>query len=296
MSTIASRENQRTAKGRRIAFERHFQGLPAAAPPKQLFWKTLFDQALALMLLVPGLPLIAILIGLVRLTSRGPGIYRQQRVGRSGHVFTMYKLRSMRIDAEAATGPVWSQTGQDSRVTPLGVQLRRLHLDELPQLINVLRGEMSLVGPRPERPEFVAVLAKQIPGYLDRLSVLPGITGLAQVNLPPDTDLDSVRRKLVLDREYISGASLLLDLRIIACTILHVLGLRGGRSVRLLGLQRNVSLAASSAPTGEVVDPALATPHAVAAGSPAIHDNGGLAAREIDDAAAAQQAAAVSEV
>lgn len=153
----------------------------------------------------------------------------------------MYKLRSMRIDAEASTGAVWAGLSADSRVTPLGYWLRRLHLDELPQLFNVLKGEMSLVGPRPERPEFVAVLAQQIDRYVDRLQVLPGITGLAQINLPADTDLNSVRRKLVLDSEYIRTIGLLLDLRIIACTLLRVIGLRNGRAVQLLGLHRQVS-------------------------------------------------------
>src|SRR5262245_45504499 len=221
-----------------------------ALPGHTQLWKTLLDRGLAIVLLIPGLPLLGLLIALVRLTSRGPGIYAQARVGKGGCVFTMYKLRSMRIDAESGTGPVWSSAGSDSRVTPMGYWLRRLHLDELPQLFNVLRGEMSLVGPRPERPEFVKVLALQIPNYLDRLLVLPGVTGLAQVNLPPDTDLDSVRRKLALDREYICESGILLDLRIIFCTILRVVGLRGGRGVRWLGLQRTVFLPPGAAPIG----------------------------------------------
>ena len=252
MSTIASRSPQRMKSAPPRPSAQHAaqrQQRPAAAPPPRV-WKTLFDRGLALLLLVPGLPLIGLLVALVRLTSRGPGVYSQRRVGLGGRVFTMYKLRSMRIDAEAGTGPVWAGAGADPRVTPLGYWLRRLHLDELPQLINVLRGDMSLVGPRPERPEFVIVLAEQIAGYRDRLAVLPGITGLAQVNLPADTDLDSVRRKLVLDCEYIDQATLLLDLQIIFCTILRVVGLRGGRSVRLLGLQRTVSLPPSAAPIG----------------------------------------------
>jgi lipopolysaccharide/colanic/teichoic acid biosynthesis glycosyltransferase len=205
-------------------------------------WKGLLDRAAAAMLLVPGLPLIGVLIALVRLTSKGPGIYRQQRVGRDGRVFTMYKLRSMRIDAEAATGPAWAPPGTDPRVTRVGYWLRKLHLDELPQLVNVLRGEMSLIGPRPERPEFVEVLGRQIPGYLGRLAVAPGITGLAQINLPPDTDLDSVRRKLVLDCEYIRDATFFLDCRIFICTLLRMFGIRGGRAVRWLGLHRRVEL------------------------------------------------------
>jgi lipopolysaccharide/colanic/teichoic acid biosynthesis glycosyltransferase len=226
-------------------------------------WKVLLDRGLAILLLIPGLPLLGLLIALVRLTSRGPGVYSQARVGKGGRVFTMYKLRSMRIDAEVATGPVWSSAGSDSRVTLVGYWLRRLHLDELPQLFNVLRGEMSLVGPRPERPEFVRVLGVQIPHYMDRLSVLPGVTGLAQVNLPPDTDLDSVRRKLALDRDYIGEAGLLLDFRIILCTILRVFGLRGGRSVRLLGLQRTVFLPPGAAPIGGEVDASPATPDTI---------------------------------
>lgn len=214
------------------------------------FWKILLDKALAAVLLIPGLPLVCMLVVLVRLTSRGPGIYSQLRVGKGGKHFTMYKLRSMRLDAEAGTGPVWSCNGGDPRVTPLGYWLRKLHLDELPQLFNVLQGEMSLVGPRPERPEFVKVLADQIPSYLDRLGVLPGVTGLAQVNLPPDTDLDSVKRKLLLDREYINQARLSLDLRIILATALRVLGLRGGRAVQVLGLQRSVNLPVFTTPMG----------------------------------------------
>jgi hypothetical protein len=135
-------------------------------------------------------------------------------------------------------------------------------------LFNVLRGEMSLVGPRPERPEFVAVLTEQIPGYLNRLQVLPGITGLAQVNLPPDTDLDSVRRKLALDCEYIDRAGLSLDLRIVLCTLLRVVGLRGGRGVRWLGLQRTVVLPAKSPATGGGGATTPPTPRSIAETTP----------------------------
>jgi len=229
-----------------------------------MLWKPLLDRGLALLLLIPGLPLIGVIVALVKLTSRGPGVYSQLRVGKGGRIFTMYKLRSMRVDAEAATGPVWSSDGNDPRVTPLGHWLRRLHLDELPQLFNVLRGEMSLVGPRPERPEFVKVLAAAIPGYLDRLLVLPGVTGLAQVNLPPDTDLQSVRLKLALDREYIGEAGLLMDLRIFACTLLRFVGLRGGRGARLLGLQRTIFLPPDATPIVRHSDAAAATPDTIA--------------------------------
>lgn len=204
-------------------------------------WKKVVDRVLAAMLLVAAVPVIGILVVVVRLTSKGPGIYRQKRIGRNGRPFTMYKIRTMRQDAEARTGAVWTVPG-DARVTALGRVLRVLHLDELPQLVNVLRGEMSLVGPRPERPEFVEVLARRLPGYRDRLAVLPGITGLAQVNLPPDTDLDSVRRKLILDLEYVRYASLWLDLRLLAFTATRLFGLPGSATIRLFGLSREVIL------------------------------------------------------
>jgi lipopolysaccharide/colanic/teichoic acid biosynthesis glycosyltransferase len=204
-------------------------------------WKWRLDVLAAAVLLIPGLPAIVILVVLVRLTSRGPGIFRQRRVGRDGNVFTMYKLRTMTEDAEEKTGAVWT-VRNDQRITPLGYWLRKLHLDELPQLINVLRGEMSLVGPRPERPEFVDVLEKEIPGYLKRLAVLPGVTGLAQINLPPDDGLDSVRRKQHLDLLYIESADLWLDLRMMACTSLRLFGIRGETATRWMRLERTADL------------------------------------------------------
>jgi lipopolysaccharide/colanic/teichoic acid biosynthesis glycosyltransferase len=207
--------------------------------------KYFFDYCVASLLVLPALPIMAILVVLVRLTSRGPAIYRQCRVGRKGRRFHIYKIRSMRHDAEAVTGPAWTQAS-DPRVTPLGHFLRKFHLDELPQLFNVLRGEMSLVGPRPERPEFVDVLSRQIPNYSNRLTVLPGITGLAQLNLPPDSDLNSVRRKVILDVEYIQTATFWMDLRLILCTATRF------TKLPILGffrLQRNVNLLESEAET-----------------------------------------------
>lgn len=130
----------------------------------------------------------------------------------------------MTHNCEQQTGAVWSVPG-DSRVTPLGKFLRKSHLDELPQLFNVLRGEMSLVGPRPERPEIIEKLVDQIPGYLDRLEVPPGVTGLAQIFHEPDRHVDDVRRKVHIDREYINAASPWLDARIIFCTTLKMTGL-----------------------------------------------------------------------
>jgi lipopolysaccharide/colanic/teichoic acid biosynthesis glycosyltransferase len=226
---------------------------------------------LGLVLLVLASPLIAVLVVLIRLTSKGPGIYSQVRVGLDGRRFTMYKLRSMRSDAETRTGPVWAVPGEDPRVTPLGYWLRKLHLDELPQLWNLVHGEMSLIGPRPERPEFVAVLARKIPGYVDRLQVLPGITGLAQINLPADTDLDSVRAKLALDLEYIETAGVGLDVRIALCTLLRLVGLRGGCSVSLLGLKRTVHLPPTSAER-EVTPLADETPEHVTLRVPVLLD------------------------
>jgi lipopolysaccharide/colanic/teichoic acid biosynthesis glycosyltransferase len=219
----------------------------AGAPGGYYRVKLWLDCILGGALLLVLWPLLAVLMIAVRLSSRGPAIYRQTRVGLGGRSFVMYKLRSMRMDAEKATGPQWALIDGDPRVTPLGYWLRKLHLDELPQLFNLLRGEMSLVGPRPERPEFSSVLAEQIPGYLDRLQVLPGITGLAQVNLPPDTDLESVRRKLAFDLEYIRSASWHLDLRLIACTALRLVGIRGGATASWLGVQRSVCYASATA-------------------------------------------------
>jgi lipopolysaccharide/colanic/teichoic acid biosynthesis glycosyltransferase len=211
-----------------------------AAPNAYFRWKGALDRIIALVLLVFAAPLIGLLVICIRLSSRGPGIYSQARVGRNGRIFTMFKLRSMRIDAEAATGPVWASVSDDPRVTRLGYWLRRLHLDELPQFFNVLRGDMSLVGPRPERPEFVRVLGEQVPGYLDRLQVAPGITGLAQVNLPPDTDLESVRRKIQLDRAYLKEATFSLDTRLILCTALRIFGFSDKGAASVLGLVRHV--------------------------------------------------------
>jgi hypothetical protein len=140
-------------------------------------------------------------------------------------------------------------------MTRVGRILRKLHLDELPQLWNVLKGEMSLVGPRPERPEFTHRLATDIPQYLDRLAVLPGITGLAQINLPPDTDLDSVRRKLVLDLQYIETCGPLLDLKLLACTTCRAVGLPGHFVARLIGVRRKVDSEAVAALSNRIAEP-----------------------------------------
>jgi lipopolysaccharide/colanic/teichoic acid biosynthesis glycosyltransferase len=185
--------------------------------------KPSLDCVLALVLLILTAPLMIVAMLLVRLTSRGPAIYTQRRLGLRGKVFTIYKIRTMCLDSERHSGATWSLPG-DPRVTPVGRVLRFTHLDELPQLINVLMGEMSLVGPRPERPEFLPRLEHALPDYRRRLAVRPGVTGLAQVQQPPDTGLDSVRRKLNFDLCYVDHANPWLDLRIILATALKCAG------------------------------------------------------------------------
>lgn len=180
------------------------------------------DRSLAFLLLVLTAPVMLFGAALVKLTSRGPVIYQQKRLGLHGEVFTIYKLRTMVNNCEQVSGPRWAVVG-DTRVTRVGAFLRRTHIDELPQLWNIVRGEMSLVGPRPERPEFVAVLQEAIPQYKARLRVRPGLTGLAQVQLAADTDLECVRRKLAYDLYYLSRAGFGLDLRILLSTALHLM-------------------------------------------------------------------------
>jgi lipopolysaccharide/colanic/teichoic acid biosynthesis glycosyltransferase len=180
------------------------------------------DSLCALVLLILTLPLLVVASVLIKLTSRGPVLYTQVRLGRHGEPFVIFKLRTMSHNCESLTGPQWSRPG-DSRVTWLGQFLRQTHIDELPQLWNVLRGDMSMVGPRPERPEFFPELEKVIPLYRDRLLVRPGITGLAQVQLPPDIDLASVRRKLAHDLYYMRQKSFWLDLRIMLATAFNTL-------------------------------------------------------------------------
>jgi exopolysaccharide biosynthesis polyprenyl glycosylphosphotransferase len=174
-----------------------------------------FVGAIALgIVLLPFELLIALL---VLLTSRGPVIYKQVRVGKNGKEFTLYKFRTMRQDAEKQ-GVQWA-TKSDPRATPIGKLLRASHLDELPQLVNIIRGELSFVGPRPERPEWVQKLKTQIPYYETRLLVKPGVTGWAQINHPADTDLEEVKEKLQYDIYYLKNRSLVLDLAIIVKTL-----------------------------------------------------------------------------
>jgi len=198
--------------------------------------KRTMDLAITVVLLIATAPLLLLTVVLVKLTSKGPVIYSQARTGRGRRRFTIYKIRTMYHDCERHTGPRWS-TANDPRVTPLGRFLRKSHLDELPQLWNILKGEMSLIGPRPERPEIIVGLEKALPRYGERLAVRPGVTGLAQVNLPPDTDRESVRRKLVLDLLYIETRGPWLDLRIAISTGLFMAGIPFASTTRLLGIR-----------------------------------------------------------
>lgn len=183
--------------------------------------KRVFDLAASSVLLVVALPLMIVTAVAIRLESPGPIIYRQVRTGRAGRPFTVLKFRSMRVDAEK-DGAQWARPG-DARVTRVGRVIRKLRIDELPQIINVLRGEMSFVGPRPERPEFVAKLKEQIPFYDLRHSVKPGLTGWAQVRYSYGASVEDARTKLQFDLYYVKNHSLFLDILILFETVRVIL-------------------------------------------------------------------------
>ena len=189
--------------------------------------KRAMDIVCALLGLVLAAPLMAIAAVAIRMTSAGPVLYHQTRVGKNGHIFTVHKFRSMRVDAEAATGPVWASKHGDPRVTPIGAFLRRSRLDEVPQLWNVLKGDMSFVGPRPERPEFVEELTKQIRFYGQRHIVRPGLTGWAQVRYTYGATTEDALQKLQYDLYYIKNLSIALDLFIIFETVKTVVLRKG---------------------------------------------------------------------
>ena len=185
--------------------------------------KTVEDYVFSAVLLILMAPLLLVIAIIIKLTSPGPVFYRQERVTWNGAYFPMLKFRTMPVEAEAASGPVWARAGEP-RATPFGRFLRRTSLDELPQFINVLKGEMSIVGPRPERPQFVDEFRKQIPGYMQKHLVKGGITGWAQVNdLRGDTDLAA---RIQYDLYYIENWSLLFDLRIMALTVFKIFNSR----------------------------------------------------------------------
>jgi lipopolysaccharide/colanic/teichoic acid biosynthesis glycosyltransferase len=221
-----------------------FDGL-AEPPTWYMPLKRAFDLLASVVMMVLLAPLILFLMGLVKLTSPGPALYSQVRLGRDRRPFTIYKIRSMHYDCERLTGPRWAAAAGDPRITPLGRFLRATHLDELPQLWNVVRGDMSLIGPRPERPEFVEQLERMISGYQHRLVVRPGVTGLAQVQLPADTDLRSVQRKVNCDLYYVERMNGLLDLRILMATATKVIGVPCPVACRILGIPMEQDVRAS---------------------------------------------------
>ncbi len=196
--------------------------LPERLSFSQKLIKTFIDYFISIIVLIAGLPLWLFLSIMVKLDSKGPVFYRQERVGKGGKSFRVFKFRSMVNDAEKKSGPVWAGKN-DSRITRFGGFLRKSRLDEIPQLINVIKGEMSIVGPRPERHVFVEELRKLYPFYQKRLTIKPGLTGWAQVKLEYDTDLESVANKLRYDFFYIENQSIFLDLEILARTLKVVL-------------------------------------------------------------------------
>jgi lipopolysaccharide/colanic/teichoic acid biosynthesis glycosyltransferase len=186
------------------------------------------DLTVTCALLVCTLPLMIMVALAIKFDSAGPVFYRQERVGLLGRRFALLKFRSMRQDAEADGRPVWA-AADDDRITRIGRFIRCTRIDELPQLFNVLRGEMSIAGPRPERPYFVDQLSAIIPSYHDRHTVLPGITGWAQINYPYGASIEDARQKLRYDLDYIANHSLLLDLKILVATVGVVIGRKGAR-------------------------------------------------------------------
>ena len=191
-------------------------------------FKRVFDTIIAGIGIVVSTPIIFFTAIIIKIVSPGPAFFKQERVGWGGKLFNIYKLRTMKIDAEKYTGPVWAKE-DDPRFIRFGKVIRKLHLDELPQLFNVLRGDMSIVGPRPERPCFVETLSGQIIDYRKRTSIRPGITGLAQVWHKYDETIQDVRKKVKYDLLYIREMCLMVDLRIIFKTFIVAARGKGAR-------------------------------------------------------------------
>ncbi len=191
---------------------------PTIMQPWQESLKRSIDAVFSASVLAAGLPLWLLIALLIRLESKGPALYKQERVGKEGKIFNMNKFRSMYNDAEKLTGPMWAGK-RDPRVTKVGAILRKLHLDEIPQFINILKGDMSLIGPRPERPFFVEQFNKQIPLYSRRHLVRPGLSGWAQVKHKYDETIEDVKIKLQYDLYYIENMSITMDLKIVLMTM-----------------------------------------------------------------------------
>jgi lipopolysaccharide/colanic/teichoic acid biosynthesis glycosyltransferase len=226
--------------------------------------KRAMDLLLGSLMIVLAGPFILVCAGLIRISSRGPAFYSQTRLGQYGRPFRIHKLRTMAHDCEKTSGARWS-TRNDPRVTSIGRFLRITHLDELPQLWNVLKGDMSLVGPRPERPEFIAILEKSVPLYRNRMLVRPGVTGLAQIYLPPDNGIASVRKKVVYDLHYLRTMGVLLDLRLMLATPLQAVGVPCRLVRRMLLLPRPKKIEQPVAPKSTPVPP-----------TPVAHFNGAI--------------------
>lgn len=190
--------------------------------------KRLLDCTVSVALLAIALPILLATAALIKLESRGPVFYRQERVGLNGKLFSLWKFRSMRVDAEGDGVPQWARSA-DNRVTLVGRVIRKFRIDEIPQIINVLAGDMSFIGPRPERPFFVSQLREQIPHYDLRHRVRPGITGWAQVNYPYGASIEDARQKLTYDLYYLKKNDLLLDLAILVQTVRVILFADGAR-------------------------------------------------------------------
>ena len=178
-------------------------------------YKRIFDIICSLCGLIIGFPILVIFGIVIKLEDKGPIFYKQERLGKDGIKFYVYKLRSMRVDAEKIGGAQWAQKN-DPRVTKVGNFIRKTRIDEIPQLFNILKGDMSLIGPRPERPELTYQFNQEIPGFVDRLLVKPGLTGWAQVNGGYDI---TPREKLILDIEYIENRNIWMDIKIVFKTI-----------------------------------------------------------------------------
>lgn len=195
---------------------------PQLMPEWEKKVKRILDLLISFIILIITLPFTMIIAVAIKFDSSGPILFKQERTGLNGKIFNVYKFRSMRKDAEKLTGPIWS-TKDDPRVTRVGKFIRKIRMDELPQMINIFKGEMSLVGPRPERPFFVEKLAEEIPYYKRRLRVRPGLTGWAQVKHKYDESIEDVKAKLRYDLFYIENISLSMDLKILFRTIFVVM-------------------------------------------------------------------------
>ena len=223
-------ERQRFYQELENAVREHYQYLRGAAEAakaaklsrRYLAVKRGMDLFVGVIGLILFSPLFLVAAAMIKINSPGPVLFKQERVGKDGKLFMMYKLRTMVHNAETNTGPIWAREN-DPRLTSIGKKLRKSKIDELPQLINLVKGNMTMVGPRPERPFFVNRFVKYVPGYARRLDVLPGITGLAQLENGYDQDAMDVITKLIFDITYIEKMSLRTDLRLLAKTFAVVL-------------------------------------------------------------------------